>query len=138
MAAKMAKLCSKKHIFQPSVNSFSCKHLIFLYVSLLRSPKTLTEIWLICIFIIATRITELCSTQQFVMPATNKFYCGHLIFVYISAEVCGEFEKKAHLHIQYGHRNGRIVFRTTHFSACTHNIRVAFNFSQSHSTDILL
>ena len=66
--------------FQPAVYNFYCKHLIFVYVSLLRSPKKLIKTWLICIFKI---MAELSSQQHIFQPAVSNFYCLHLIFVYM-------------------------------------------------------
>ena len=43
MAAKMAEMCSKWHIFLLTAHNFLCKSLIFSYVSLLGCPEKLCK-----------------------------------------------------------------------------------------------
>ena len=55
---------------------------IFSYVCLLGCKKIG-----ICVFHMATKMTELYANQPIFQPAVSNFYCKHLIFVTLSAKV---------------------------------------------------
>ena len=80
----MAELCSIMHIFQPSVNIFYFRHLICVYVTLMRSVKILIKILRICIFNMAAKMAELCTKKHIFLSAVHNFYCNSLIFSYVS------------------------------------------------------
>ena len=58
MAAKMADLCSKLHIFLSAVNNLDCMGLFFSHVPLLDVFLPHIYIWLICIFNMAAKIAS--------------------------------------------------------------------------------
>ena len=114
-----------------------CKHLIIVHVCLLRSAKKLIKIQIICIFNMATKLAKLCSNACNQQLLLHPFH----VCMWISAEVRKEIYKNlAHLCIQYGYQNGRIMFPTAHFSACNHNIpRGNYLFSEPfYSINIMI
>ena len=61
-----------------------CQHVVLLafhiciYVSLVRSPKKLIKIWLICIFNMTAKMVELCSKHPIFQSAVSNYCKPHI------------------------------------------------------------
>ena len=114
MAAKMAELYFKQHILQPTVHSFLlqrfhfymyiyiytyiyiciyvCSPLFLLFivwvsnfhVTLLEVSQKIINIWLLCIFKMAAKMTTLWSEQHIILSTAPRFNCKSLDFPYVS------------------------------------------------------
>ena len=80
MAAKMAEIYIKRHIFLSSVHSFDC--IGFKYISAWALLSNM-QIWIICIFKMAAKMADLFYGQHILLSEVNSFYCMALKVSYL-------------------------------------------------------